>query len=100
MASLRSALPQGSYLSVDTYASSASDPAGVFDVPGLNASVDSFFVMTYDLEYSNYKLAPLNCSFCLVPTAPLTGYYYNDTSTGLQYARPVPASSVLPGVPY
>jgi spore germination protein YaaH len=101
VASLRSALPQGSYLSVDTYASSASDPAGFFDIPGLNASVDSFFVMAYDLEYSNYKRAPLNCSsFCLGPTAPLTGYYYNDTSTAQQYTSAVPASKVILGVPY
>src|SRR5258708_5390441 len=101
MASLRSALPQGSYLSVDTYASSASDPAGFFDVPGLNASVDSFFVMAYDLEYSNYSRAPTSCgSFCLGPTAPLTGYYCNDTSTAQQYTSTVPASKVILGVPY
>jgi spore germination protein YaaH len=98
---LRLNLPAGSYLSVDTYASSASDPAGFFDVPGLAPSVDSFFVMAYDLEYANYKRAPLNCvSFCLGPTAPLTGYYYNDTTTAAQYAATVPASKVILGVPY
>jgi spore germination protein YaaH len=98
---LRSGLPAGSYLSVDTYASSASDPIGFFDIPALAPSVDSFFVMAYDLEYSNYKRAPLGCnSFCLGPTAPLTGYYYNDTSTASQYAAAVPASKVILGVPY
>ncbi len=56
-ASLRAALPAGSYLSVDTYASSASDTAGFFDVQNLNKSVDSFFVMAYDLEYSNARAA-------------------------------------------
>ncbi|MHB8502266.1 MAG: glycosyl hydrolase family 18 protein, partial [Candidatus Acidiferrales bacterium] len=101
IASLRSQLPPGSYLSVDTYASSAADPVGFFDVQALNASVDSFFVMAYDLEYSNYKRAPLSCtSFCLGPTAPLTGYYYNDTSTAQQYLSAVPASKVILGVPY
>jgi spore germination protein YaaH len=101
VASLRSHLPAGSYLSVDTYASSATDPLGFFDVPGLSPSVDSFFVMAYDLEYSNYKRAPLSCpNFCLGPTAPLTGYYYNDTSTASQYAAAVPASKVILGVPY
>src|SRR5258708_14914018 len=60
--SLRSALPQGSYLSVDTYASSATDPQGFFDIAGLSSSVDSFFVMAYDLEYSNYSRAPTSCS--------------------------------------
>jgi spore germination protein YaaH len=98
---LRSALPAGSYLSVDTYASSATDPLGFFDVVGLAPSLDSLFVMAYDLEYSNYKRAPLNCSsFCLGPTAPLSGYYYNDTSTAAQYVAAVPASKVILGVPY
>ena len=98
---LRSSLPAGSYLSVDTYASSATDPQGFFNIPALNTHVDSFFVMAYDLEYSNYARAPTNCSrFCLGPTAPLTGYYYNDTSTASQYAATVPASKVILGVPY
>src|SRR5690349_10120180 len=46
-AGMRTALPQGAYLSVDTYASSAVDTLGFFDVPTLSASVDSFFVMNY-----------------------------------------------------
>jgi spore germination protein YaaH len=97
----RTALPAGSYLSVDTYASSAADPAGFFDIAGLNAYVDSFFVMAYDLEYSNYSRPPTSCtSFCLGPTAPLGGYYYNDTSTAGQYVSVVTASKVILGVPY
>jgi spore germination protein YaaH len=98
---LRAALPSTSYLSVDTYASSASDPLGFFDIPGLNQHVDAFFVMAYDLEYSNYAHSPLGCStFCLGPTAPLTGYYYNDTNTVSQYKAVIPASKVILGVPY
>jgi spore germination protein YaaH len=98
---LRAALPSGSYLSVDTYASSAADSLGFYDIPGLDAYVDSFFVMAYDLEYSNYHYPPLNCvSFCLGPTAPLTGYHYNDTTTASQYAAVVSASKVILGVPY
>jgi len=98
---LRAALPAGSYLSIDTYAGAAADTLGFFDVPGLNSYVDSFFVMAYDLEYSNYARSPLNCvKFCLGPTAPLTGYYYNDTSTAEQYVAAVPASKVILGVPY
>src|SRR5207302_10472215 len=82
VAALRSALPAGSYLSVDTYAGSASDPIGVYDVAAMAPTVDSFFVMAYDLEYANYRRSPLGCSsFSLSPTAPLNGYYYNDTST-------------------
>ncbi len=94
-------MPAGSYLSVDTYASSAADPLGFFDVPALAANTDSFFVMAYDLEYSNYSRAPAACpGFCLGPTAPLTGYYYNDTDTAKQYLAVVPASKVILGVPY
>jgi spore germination protein YaaH len=101
MSSLRSRLPAGSYLSVDTYASSATDPLGFFDIAALSVHVDSFFVMAYDLEYSNYSRAPANCSsFCLGPTAPLSGYYYNDTSTASQYLSVVGASKVILGVPY
>jgi spore germination protein YaaH len=98
---MRASLPSGSYLSVDTYASSAADSLGFFDIGGLNAYVDSFFVMAYDLEYSNYARAPLNCvRFCLGPTGPLSGYYYNDTSTTTQYVAVVSRSKVILGVPY
>jgi spore germination protein YaaH len=101
IAGLRGAMPQGAYLSVDTYASSAIDSIGFFDLGGLSPSVDSFFVMAYDLEYSNYARAPTACSsFCLGPTAPLGGYYYNDTSTIQQYTSAVPAAKVILGVPY
>lgn len=101
VASLRSSLPTGSYLSIDTYASSAADSAGFFDIPGLAPSVDSFFVMAYDLEYSNWAHPPLNCSsLCLGPTSPLTGYYYNDTTVMSQYTGVVAASKVILGVPY
>jgi len=101
VASLRSALPAGSYLSVDTYASSAIDPLGFFDTGGLGAQVDALFVMAYDLEYSNWARAPLGCSrFCLGPTAPLGSYYYNDASVASQYAASVPASKVILGIPY
>lgn len=98
---LRAALGASSYLSVATYASSASDSLGFFDVAGIAPYVDSFFVMAYDLEYSNYRYAPIWCtSFCLGPTAPLGGYHYNDTNTASQYIAAVPASKVILGVPY
>src|SRR5438045_5616482 len=100
---VRFALPAGSYVSVDTYASSAADTAGAgfFNIPGLGPYVDSFFVMAYDLENSNYAYAPLSCStFCLGPTSPLKGYHYTATSTASQYISVVPASKVILGVPY
>jgi Glycosyl hydrolases family 18 len=100
VAALRAALRAGS-LSVDTYASSAADSLGFFDVSGMAGSVDSFFVMAYDLEYSNYSRPPASCNgFCLGPTAPLGGYYYNDTTVAGQYLAAVPASKVILGVPY
>jgi hypothetical protein len=100
IASLHAAMP-GYYLSVDTYASSAVDPYGFFDTGGLAPSVDSFFVMAYDLEYSNYSRPPISCSsFCLGPTAPLGAYYYNDSSVAAQYTASVGASKVILGVPY
>ncbi|HEV2035634.1 MAG TPA: glycosyl hydrolase family 18 protein [Candidatus Dormibacteraeota bacterium] len=98
---MRSALGPAPYLSIDTYSGAASDPYGFFDVVGLAAYADSFFVMAYDLEYSNYYFAPANCNrFCLGPTAPLTGYHYNDTNVMGQYVAAVPASKVILGVPY
>ena len=101
VAGMRANLPSGSYLSVDTYASSAVDTIGFFDIPGLAASADSFFVMAYDLEYSNYSRPPTSCSsFCLGPTAPMGSYYYNDPATAQQYLSVVPASKVILGVPY
>src|SRR5437899_1032897 len=60
-AALRSALPAGSYLSVDTYAGSASDPIGFYDVAAMAPTVDSFFVMASDLEYANYMRSPPRC---------------------------------------
>ncbi|GAC1471856.1 MAG: hypothetical protein PVSMB3_04000 [Candidatus Dormibacteraceae bacterium] len=100
MSQLRPKLP-AAFLTVDTYASSSTDPLGFFDVAGLNPNVDAFFVMAYDLEYSNYSRPPLGCpSFCLGPTSPLAGYYYNQTNTVSQYVAAVPASKVILGVPY
>ena len=101
MASLRAGLGSPYYLSIDTYASAAADPRGFFDVPGLNASVDSFFVMAYDMEYSNYYHPPTSCGrFCLGPTSPLTSYYYNDTDVMAQYSAAVTPHKVIFGVPY
>ena len=100
-AKMRSALGSSAYLSIDTYAGAAADPYGFFDVTGLAAYVDSMFVMAYDMEYSNYRSAPLNCSqFCLGPTSPLTSYKYNDTTVIAQYLALAPASKILLGVPY
>jgi chitinase len=101
VASLHANLWMGSELTVDTYSSSAADSLGFMDVGAMASSVDGFFVMAYDTEYSNYWHPPISCSsFCLGPTAPLGGYYYNDSSVMSQYTATVPASKVILGVPY
>ncbi len=98
---LRASLSAGSYLSIDTYGGSAGAPGGFFDVPGLAGSVDSFFVMAYDLDQSNFPSPPLSCaSYCMNPVAPLTAYQFNDTAIAGQYTAVVPATKVILGVPY
>ena len=37
-------------VTVDTYASSAGDPNGFYDVPAIAPAVDGFFVMAYQLN--------------------------------------------------
>src|SRR5690349_370290 len=72
------------YLSMDTYASSAEDPGGFFDIGSLAASVDSFFVMDYGLESSNGP-----CPTCMGPTSPLSGsptYAWNVLRSAADYA--------------
>lgn len=102
---LRQALPAASYLTVDTYATSAADGAGFFDVGAIAPSVDALFVMAYDMDgnYSagNWQYPPLSCgSYCFSPTSPLSGYRFNLTSTAEQYLEAVPASKVILGLPY
>ena len=101
VAQLRSALGGGYYLSIDTYSGAAGDPYDFMDIGGLNPYVDSFFVMAYDMEYSNWHHPPTNCgNFCMGPTSPLTTYYYNDTDVMSQYSSTVTASKVILGIPY
>ena len=103
---LRQALPAGrNQLSVDTYASAAAGSGGFYDIPGMTPQVDFFFVMAYDLDGTsaggNWQSPPLSCaSYCFSPTAPLSGYAYNDTRAVNEYLASVPASKVLLGVPY
>ena len=98
---MRAGLGSSYYLSVDTYAAAASDGYGFFDVRGIAAYADSLFVMAYDLEYSNYRRPPTSCtSFCLGPTSPLTGYYYNDSAVISEYVAVAGAGKVIFGVPY
>ena len=73
-----------------TYASSAGDPAGFYDIPKLAPAVDAFFVMAYDM---NDPVTP-------GPTAPLVGSGFNDAETLRQYLAVVPPQKVILGVPF
>ena len=103
---LRAALPSGSYLTVDTYSGSAGYRSGLtyygfYDISALAAYVDAFFVMAYDMEYSNSSASPLNCPwFCIGPTSPLTTYLYNWSRSSAEYRAVVPGSKILMGTPY
>ena len=104
VANLRAAMTAaqpGSYLSIDTFTGSAEDNQEFFDVTGLAPSVDSMFVMAYDMDYENSLNPPLSCSaYCTNPVSPLSGYRFNVTTSMAQYTALVPASKVILGQPY
>ena len=78
-------------VTMDTYASSAGDPYGFFDISRLAPSVNAFFVMAYDM---NSQTVPS-------PTSPLTSSSSFDVETALsEYTSVVPASKVILGLPF
>ncbi|HEX4217719.1 MAG TPA: glycosyl hydrolase family 18 protein, partial [Acidimicrobiales bacterium] len=77
-------------VTVDTYASSAGDPGGFYDVPAIAPAVDGFFVMAYQLNLDATPQA----------TSPLTSSMFSDLTTVQQYTAAVPASKVILGTPY
>jgi hypothetical protein len=77
-------------VTMDTYASSAGDPGGFYNVAALAPAVDGFFVMAYQL---NLNAAPGG-------TSPLTSAMFSDLTTAQQYAASVPPAKVILGVPY
>lgn len=74
---------------VDTYGSSATDPAGFFDITGMAAWVDAFVVMAYDMGSTTTP----------GPTAPLTGPGETDTAVAASYAAAVGGAKVILGLP-
>jgi spore germination protein YaaH len=76
-------------VTMDTYASSAGDPGGFYNVAALANVVDGFFVM----EYSPNVAAGAQA------TSPLTSSLFSDRTTIQQYAAVVPADKVILGVP-
>ncbi len=77
-------------LTLDTYASSAGDPAGYYDIRALSRVVDGFFVMAYEL---NLKASPSSGS-------PLTSGMFSNQTAAQQYVAAVPPSKVILGLPF
>ncbi len=77
-------------ITMDTYASSAGDPGGFYDVPALAHSVDAFLVMDYELNLAGSPSA----------SSPLTSGAFSSLTTLAQYAKAVPASKVILGLPF
>ena len=88
-AAVRAANPHDQ-VTMDTYASSASDTNGFYDVPALAPLVDAFFVM----EYSPNLAASASSS------SPLTSGLFSVQTTVDEYAAAVPPSKVILGLPY
>ncbi|HLH68789.1 MAG TPA: glycosyl hydrolase family 18 protein [Candidatus Dormibacteraeota bacterium] len=80
-------------VSIDTYSGSAATDQGFFDIPALEPYVDAFFVMAYDMAFENM---PGQAG----PTAPLTGFPYDDENAVRSYLSVIPASKLILGVPY
>jgi Glycosyl hydrolases family 18 len=77
-------------ITMDTYASSAGDPGGFYNIPALANSVDAFFVMAYELNLSAAQTA----------ASALTSSQFSDATTLAQYTAVVPASKVIIGAPF
>jgi hypothetical protein len=77
-------------ITMDTYASSAGDSGGFYNIPALGQVVDAFFVMDYELNLSGAASA----------ASPLTSSMFSTQTTLAQYDAAVPASKVIIGTPF
>lgn len=77
-------------LTMDTYASSAGDPGGFYNIKALAPYVDAFFVMAYQLNLQS----PPN------PASPITSALFSDKETATQYTAAVSPSKVILGLPF
>jgi hypothetical protein len=77
-------------VTMDTYASSAGDSGGFYNIPALAPAVDGFFVMAYQLNLQSSGSS----------RSPLTSTMFSDKTTIDQYAAAVPAAKVILGMPY
>jgi spore germination protein YaaH len=87
--SLRAADPHWQ-ITMDTYASSAGDSGGFYNIPALAPAVDAFFVMDYELNLAGTASA----------ASPLTSGMFSSQTTMNQYDAAVPASKVILGTPF
>src|SRR3984957_11354119 len=87
--SLRAADPHWQ-ITMDTYASSAGDPSGFYNIPALAPAVDAFFVMDYELNLAGSQSA----------ASPLTSGMFSTQTTLSQYTAAAPASKVIIGTPF
>jgi spore germination protein YaaH len=81
------------FVTVDTYTGSASWDGGLMKIDALAPVVDAMFIMAYDMSFDN---SPGQAG----PTAPMTGWTYNDTTAISQYLTKAPASKIILGVPW
>ena len=86
---LRTANPRWQ-ITMDTYASSAGDPGGFYDIPALAQYVDAFFVMDYELNLAGSSTV----------ASPLTSGAFSSLTTLEQYTKVLPASKVILGLPF
>ena len=77
LGALRAADPHWQ-ITMDTYASSAGDTGGFYNIPALAPSVDAFFVMAYELNLAGAASA----------ASPSTSGMFSDQTTLEQYTPP------------
>lgn len=77
-------------VTMDTYASSAGDPDGFYDIPALAPLVDGFFVMAYEFNLSSQATS----------ASPITSVEFSDTLAAAQYAAAVAPTKVILGTSY
>ena len=77
-------------VTVDSYASSAGDPYGPFDIASLNPAVDGFFVMGYDMENPDVPS----------PNAPLSNWSPSDVEALAEYTNVISPTKIILGIPF
>jgi GH18 family chitinase len=77
-------------VTMDTYASSAADTNGFYDIPVLSSYVDAFFVMAYQLNLNSSPNGGSN----------LTSSMFSNQTAVNQYVNAVPASKIILGLPF